>query len=68
MKPGELVVVDSKIGLGPRGMEQNGKAGLVIDVWTSGGVVGDYVDVLIEGIKMSFYKSELRLLEEAQSC
>lgn len=65
MKPGDLVIVDSKIGLGPRDMEENGKAGLVINVWTSNGGGGDYVDVLIEGTKMSFYKSELRLLEEA---
>jgi hypothetical protein len=38
----------------------------VIDIWTSPGYLGgdEYVDVLIEGIKMSFYRDELRLIED----
>jgi hypothetical protein len=64
MKPGDLVIVDA-IGLAGE-MKHNGKIGFVIDTWTSPGYLGsdEYVDVLIEGIKMSFYRDELRLVKD----
>jgi hypothetical protein len=64
MKPGDLVIVDA-IGLTGE-MKYNGKIEFVIDTWTSPGYLGsdEYVDVLIEGIKMSFYRDELRLVKD----
>lgn len=64
MKPGDLVIVDA-IGLAGE-MKYNGKIGVVIETWTSPGYLGgdEYVDVLIEGIKMSFFRAELRLIED----
>ena len=64
MKPGDLVIVDA-IGLAGE-MKHNGKIGFVIDTWTSPGYLGsdEYVDVLIEGIKMSFFRAELRLVKD----
>lgn len=61
MKPGDLVIVDAILLA-----EYNSKIGFVIDIWTSPGYLGgdEYVDVLIEGIKMSFYRDELRLIED----
>ena len=64
MKPGELRVVNA-IGLAGE-MKHNGKIGFVIEAWTSPGYLGgdEYVDVLIEGIKMSLFRAELRLIED----
>jgi hypothetical protein len=64
MRPGDLVVVNA-IGLAGE-MKYNGKFGVVIETWTSPGYLGcdEYVDVLIEGIKMSFFRDELRLVED----
>ena len=64
MKPGDLVIVDA-IGLAGE-MKHNGKIGFVIDTWTSPGYLGsdEYVDVLIEGIKMSLFRAELRLVKD----
>ena len=64
MKPGDLVIVNA-IGLAGE-MTYNGKIGFVIEAWTSPGYLGDdeYVDVLIEGIKMSLFRAELRLIED----
>jgi hypothetical protein len=47
-------------------MKHNGKIGFVIEAWTSPGYLGsdEYVDVLIEGIKMSLFRAELRLIED----
>jgi hypothetical protein len=61
MKPGDLVIVDA-ISLA----EYNGKIGFVIDIWTLPGYLGgdEYIEVLIEGIKMSFYRDELRLVKD----
>ena len=59
MKPGDLVIVDA-ISLA----EYNGKIGFVIDTWTGVVACDEYIDVLIEGIKMSFYRDELRLIED----
>jgi hypothetical protein len=67
MKPGDLVIVDAT-GLAGR-MKYNGKIGLVIETWTSPGYLGsdEYVDALIEGIKMSFFRAELRLIEDKEA-
>ena len=67
MKPGDLVIVDAT-GLAGE-MKHNGKIGFVIDTWTSPGYLGsdEYVDVLIEGIKMSFYRDELRLVKDSEA-
>lgn len=64
MKSGDLVRVNA-IGLAGE-MKYNGKIGFVIDAWTSPGYLGgdEYVDVLIDGIKMSFYRAELHLIED----
>lgn len=64
MKPGDLVIVDA-IGFAGE-MKHNGKIGFVIETWTSPGYLGsdEYVDVLIEGIKMSLFRVELRLIED----
>ena len=57
MKPGDLVIVDAT-GLAGE-MKHNGKIGVVIETWTSLGYLGgdEYVDALIEGIKMSFFRT-----------
>lgn len=67
MKPGDLVVVDA-IGLAGE-MKYNGKIGFVIETWTSPGYLGgdEYVEVLIEGIKLSFFRAELRLVEDNET-
>ena len=64
MKPGDLVIVNAT-GLAGE-MKYNGKIGFVIEAWTSPGYLGcdEYVDVLIDGIKMSFFRDELRLIED----
>jgi hypothetical protein len=64
MKPGDLVIVNA-IGFAEE-MKYNGKFGVVIETWTSPGYLGsdEYVDVLIGGIKMSFFRAELRLVED----
>ena len=64
MRPGDLVIVDAT-GLAGQ-MKYNGKIGFVIETWTSPGYLGsdEYVDVLIGGIKMSFFRAELRLVED----
>ena len=64
MKPGDLVIVNA-IGLAGE-MKHNGKIGFVIDAWTSPSYLGgdEYVDVLIEGIRMSFFRAELHLIED----
>ena len=64
MKPGDLVKVNAT-GLAAE-MSQNGKIGFVIDAWTAPSYLGcdEYVDVLIEGIKMSFYRDELCAIED----
>ena len=64
MKRGDLVIVNA-IGLAGE-MKHNGKIGFVIEAWTSPGYLGsdEYVDVLIEGIKMSLFRAELRLIED----
>ena len=64
MKRGDLVIVNA-IGLAGE-MKHNGKIGFVIEAWTSPGYLGgdEYVDVLIEGIKMSFFRAELRLIKD----
>jgi len=64
MKPGDLVIVEATGTVAS--MSQNGKIGVVIETWTSPGYLGsdEYVDVLIEGIKMSFFRAELRLIED----
>ena len=64
MKPGDLVIVNA-IGLAGE-MKHNGKIGFVIETWTSTSYLGgdEYVEVLIEGIKMSFFRAELRLIED----
>ena len=64
MKPGDLVIVNA-IGLAGE-MKYNGKIGFVIEAWTSPGYLGgdEYVDVLIEGIRMSFFRAELHLIED----
>ena len=66
MKPGDLVIVDA-IGLTGE-MKYNGKIEFVIDTWTSPGYLGgdEYVEVLIEGTKMSFFRAELRLVEDSE--
>ena len=56
MKPGDLVIVNA-IGLAGE-MKHNGKIGFVIEAWTSPGYL------LIEGIKMSLFRAELRLIED----
>ena len=67
MKPGDLVIVDA-IGLAGE-MKYNGKIGVVIETWTSPGYLGsdEYVDALIEGTKMSFFRAELRLVEDKEA-
>jgi len=67
MRPGDLVVVDAT-GLAGE-MKYNGKFGVVIETWTSPGYLGsdEYVDVLIGGIKMSFFRAELRLIEDKEA-
>ena len=64
MKPGDLVIVNA-IGLAGE-MKHNGKIGFVIEAWTSPSYLGsdEYVDVLIDGIKMSFYRDELYAIED----
>lgn len=64
MKPGDLVKVNAT-GLASE-MRCNGKIGFVIDIWTSPGYLGgdEYIDVLIEVIKMSFFRAELHLIED----
>ena len=64
MKPGDLVIVNA-IGLAGE-MKHNGKIGFVIETWTTPGYLGgdEYVDVLIEGIRMSFFRAELHLIED----
>lgn len=64
MKPGDLVIVNA-IGLAGE-MKHNGKIVFVIETWTSPGYLGgdEYVDVLIEEIKMSFFRAALRLIED----
>ena len=64
MKPGDLVIVNA-IGLAGE-MKHNGKIGFVIEAWTSPGYLGGavVVEVLIEGIKMSLFRAELRLIED----
>lgn len=64
MKPGDLVIVNA-IGLAGE-MKHNGKIGFVIEAWTSPSYLGgdEYVDVLIEGIKMSLFRAELHLIED----
>ncbi len=67
MKPGDLVIVDAN-GLASE-MKYNGKIGVVIETWTSPGYLGgdEYVEVLIEGIKLSFFRAELRLIEDKEA-
>lgn len=67
MKPGDLVIVNA-IGLAGE-MKHNGKIGFVIETWTSPVYLGgdEYVDVLIEGIKMSFFRAALRLIEDDEA-
>ena len=64
MKRGDLVIVNA-IGLAGE-MKYNGKIGFVIEAWTSPGYLGgdEYIDVLIEGIKMSFFRAELCAIED----
>ena len=64
MKPGDLVIVNA-IGLAGE-MKHNGKIGFVIETWIAPGYLGgdEYVDVLIEGIRMSFFRAELHLIED----
>ena len=64
MKPGDLVIVNA-IGLAGE-MKHNGKIGFVIETWTPTVRLDsdEYVDVLIEGIKMSLFRAELRLIED----
>jgi len=64
MRPGDLIIVDAT-GLAGQ-MKYNGKIGFVIETWTSPGYLGsdEYVDVLIGGIKMNFFRAELRLVED----
>jgi len=66
MKAGDLVIVDAT-GLAGE-MKYNGKIGVVIETWTSPGYLGggEYVDALIEGTKMSFFRAELRLVEDSE--
>jgi hypothetical protein len=67
VKPGDLVIVDAN-GLASE-MKYNGKIGVVIETWTSPGYLGgdEYVEVLIEGIKLSFFRAELRLIEDKEA-
>jgi hypothetical protein len=67
MKPGDLVIVDAIVLAGE--MKYNGKIGFVIETWTSPGYLGgdEYVEVLIEGIKLSFFRAELRLVEDNET-
>ncbi len=67
MKRGDLVIVDAN-GLASE-MKYNGKIGVVIETWTSPGYLGsdEYVDLLIEGIKLSFFRAELRLVEDKEA-
>ena len=64
MKPGDLVIVNA-IGLAGE-MKYNGKIGFVIEAWITPGYLGgdEYADVLIEGIRMSFFRDELRLIKD----
>ena len=64
MKRGDLVIVN-EIGLAGE-MKYNGKIGFVIETWTSPGYLrsDEFVNVLIEGIKMSFFRAELHLIED----
>jgi hypothetical protein len=67
VKRGDLVIVDAN-GLASE-MKYNGKIGVVIETWTSPGYLGsdEYVDLLIEGIKLSFFRAELRLVEDKEA-
>lgn len=42
-------------------MEQNGKLGLVVDRWESPSYLGGdvFLDVMVDGVKMSFVEDEL---------
>jgi hypothetical protein len=47
-------------------MEQNGKIGLVTNSWTTPGFLGGdtYLDVLVDGIVMSFGSDEVREVDD----
>ena len=64
MKPGDLVQIHAKGTVAA--MEQNGKIGLVTNSWTSPGFLGGdtYLDVLVDGIVMSFGSDEVREVDD----
>jgi hypothetical protein len=67
MKPGDLVVVEATGTVAS--MSQNGKIGLILNFWVTPDYLGGdiFVDVLVDGVKMSFHSDELRLIEEIKN-
>jgi hypothetical protein len=67
MKPGDLIVIKATGTVAA--MAQNGKVCLVTSVWETPSYLGGdtFVDVLVDGVKMSFHRDELRLIEEIKN-
>jgi len=66
MKTGDLVVIKATGTVAA--MAQNGKVGLVTNVWDVPNYLGGdtFVDILVEGVVMNFHRDELQDLEDAE--
>ena len=66
MKTGDLVVIKATGTVAA--MAQNGKVGLVTDVWEAPSYLGGdtFVDILVEGVVMNFHRDEIQDLEDVE--
>jgi hypothetical protein len=66
MKPGDLVVIKATGTVAT--MAQNGKFGLVTNVWEAPSYLGGdiFVDILVEGVVMNFHRDEIQDLEDVE--
>ena len=66
MKTGDLVVIKATGTVAA--MAQNGKVGLVTNVWDVPNYLGGdtFVDILVEGVVMNFHRDELQDLEDVE--